>query len=152
MLSLQLHSMLNRVTIHCPTLWTREWYQLISTFKSNLGSLTTMLEINMGCKHTQPSLYQLWNSHIPQRILSHHSIASLNALPISRLYICTGVLDPRAIYYLQIQLCKSLQPLGLMLIQVWLCLQVSKWFMVGVYCTFMPMEVLPPLHTRLING
>ena len=37
-------------------------------FKSNLGSFTTTLVINMGCNHTQPSLYQLCNSHIPQRI------------------------------------------------------------------------------------
>ena len=29
---------------------------------------------------------------------------------------------------------------------------ISKWFVVCVYYRFMPMEVLPPLHTRLING
>ena len=55
-LNLQLYSMLNRVTIYCPTLWTRELYYLISMFKSNLGSFTTRLIINMGCNHTQPSL------------------------------------------------------------------------------------------------
>ena len=106
----------------------------------------------MKSNHTQPSLYQLCNSCIPQRILSNHSIISLNALPISRIYICTGVLDPRTIYYLQIRLCKSLQPTGLTFIEVWLRVQVGKWLMICVYYIFMPREVLPPLYTRWVNG
>ena len=30
--------------------------------------------------------------------------------------------------------------------------QVGQWLVVHVYGTFMPMEVLPPLHTRLTDG
>ena len=37
-LSLHLHSMLNRVTTYCSMLWTREWYQLISMCKSKSNS------------------------------------------------------------------------------------------------------------------
>ena len=82
-LSLQLPSSLKRVTTYCPTLRTREWYQLISTCKTNIGSFTTTLVIHMGGNYTQPSLYQLWNSLIPQRMLRNNSITSLNALLIS---------------------------------------------------------------------
>ena len=83
MLSLQLHSTFSRNTTYCPTLWTREWYQLISLLKSNLSSFTTMLIIHMGSNHTQPSQYQLSNSHIPQRMLRNYSTIAFNAIPLS---------------------------------------------------------------------
>ena len=83
MLSLHLPSSLNWVTTYCPKLRTREWYQLISTCKTNLASFTTTLVIHIGSNHTQPNLYQLFNFHITQIILSNCSSFSLNTLPIS---------------------------------------------------------------------
>ena len=56
MLSLQLPSLLNRVTIYWPAIRTREWYQLISTCNTNLSSFKTTLLIHMGSHYTQPSL------------------------------------------------------------------------------------------------
>ena len=45
-----------------------------------------------------------------------------------------------------------LQPLSLAGIKMRLSIQISKWFMVSVNRAPMPMEVLSPLQTGLING
>ena len=82
-LSQQLPSLLIWVTTYCSILRTREWYQLIFTCKTNLGSFITALVIHMGSNHTQPRFYQLFNFYIPQRLLRNYSIVSLNTLPIS---------------------------------------------------------------------
>ena len=37
-------------------------------------------------------------------------------------------------------------------IEVWLYVQVGKWLMFSLYSASMPVEVLPPLNTSLING
>ena len=75
-------------------------------------------------------------------------ISPINMLTITRQHICSNILLPRYIVYLQIQFSKSLQPTSLVSVDMWLDKYVCKWLIVSIHMTDIPMQVVPPVHTR----
>ena len=73
-------------------------------------------------------------------------ISPFDMLTIARQRICSNVLFPWYIMHLQLKFGKMLQPASLASVEMWLDKYVCKWFMVSIYMTDIPMQVVPPLH------